>query len=340
MSFNIEVEGGKTVRLPIAGKYCDRDIVVTATGGGGAEPVIESLEITENGTYTAPDGVDGYSPVSVNVPIPDGYIQPSGTLEVTENGPHDVTEYVSVNVNVEASDSYIMEDSLITRTLTEYKNDRVDTVGSYALSNIASLEKVTLPMAKTLGTYAFANDTSLKRIDILGGGALSGSITSSCMLNCENITEIVMRNENTVTKLQSLLFPFYAGEANITRNFKRSQWNTYGAVGHLDNWSGLTIRIKGSITYFKGTVTDESSKPVWLFGKYADSSTRLKTLALVETEEEANELMIQYAEQFADKGCKFYVPSTIVDGYKSETNWSTYAAQIRAIEDYPEICGG
>lgn len=35
MSFNINVEGGKTVRLPTAGKYCDRDIVVTATGGGG-----------------------------------------------------------------------------------------------------------------------------------------------------------------------------------------------------------------------------------------------------------------------------------------------------------------
>lgn len=35
MSFNIEVEGGKSVRLPTAGKYCDRDIVVTAQGGGG-----------------------------------------------------------------------------------------------------------------------------------------------------------------------------------------------------------------------------------------------------------------------------------------------------------------
>lgn len=35
MSFNIEVESGKSKRLLIAGKYCDRDIVVTATGGGG-----------------------------------------------------------------------------------------------------------------------------------------------------------------------------------------------------------------------------------------------------------------------------------------------------------------
>ena len=31
--FNIEVAGGNSVRLPTAGKYCDRDILVTATGG-------------------------------------------------------------------------------------------------------------------------------------------------------------------------------------------------------------------------------------------------------------------------------------------------------------------
>ena len=35
---------------------------------GGSEPVIEALSVTSNGTYTAPDGVDGYSPVTVNVP--------------------------------------------------------------------------------------------------------------------------------------------------------------------------------------------------------------------------------------------------------------------------------
>lgn len=35
-----------------------------------------------------------------------------------------------------------------------------------------------------------------------------------------------------------------------------------------------------------------------------------------------------------------YVPSSLVDSYKAATNWSTYADQIRAIEDYPNITGG
>lgn len=33
-----------------------------------------------------------------------------------------------------------------------------------------------------------------------------------------------------------------------------------------------------------------------------------------------------------------YVPRALVDSYKAASNWSTYAAQIRAIEDYPEVC--
>ena len=35
---------------------------------GEESKVIQSLTVTANGTYTAPEGVDGYSPVNVNVP--------------------------------------------------------------------------------------------------------------------------------------------------------------------------------------------------------------------------------------------------------------------------------
>lgn len=47
------------------------------------DPVIQSLTVTEDGTYTAPSGVDGYSPVTVNVSngpfaLKD-YIESSGT---------------------------------------------------------------------------------------------------------------------------------------------------------------------------------------------------------------------------------------------------------------------
>ena len=63
MSHNITIEGGASVRLPTAGKYCDRDIVITATGNAsGGGDVLKSIvdrtievysdsEVTEIGLY-------------------------------------------------------------------------------------------------------------------------------------------------------------------------------------------------------------------------------------------------------------------------------------------------
>lgn len=45
----------------------------------GAAAVIQALTITANGTYTVPDGVDGYSPITVNVPSEGGVQLPTLT---------------------------------------------------------------------------------------------------------------------------------------------------------------------------------------------------------------------------------------------------------------------
>lgn len=69
MSWNIEVEGGTSVRLPTAGKYCDRDIVVTAIGGGGGDlPAgysrVDYIQFT--GTQLVDTGVIGTQDTQIN----------------------------------------------------------------------------------------------------------------------------------------------------------------------------------------------------------------------------------------------------------------------------------
>ena len=105
--------------------------------GGDVAPVVGTLEATENKTYLAKDAnLDGYSQVVVNVQpalqeksvtptkaqqvvmpeegfyglskvtvanIPDNYVIPTGVVEITTNGTHDVSGKASATVNVPAT---------------------------------------------------------------------------------------------------------------------------------------------------------------------------------------------------------------------------------------------
>ena len=69
MTHNITVEGGTSVRLPTAGKYCDRDIVVTATGGG---------------SVSEPSTISGINLHNKETDIPNTYL--SGATVIAYNG--------------------------------------------------------------------------------------------------------------------------------------------------------------------------------------------------------------------------------------------------------------
>jgi hypothetical protein len=74
---SIYVKGAATIEVH-AQMYDDCPWKGIAAGGSGGA-VIEALSVTANGTYTAPSGVDGYSPITVDVqeqpwqPLEDGY---------------------------------------------------------------------------------------------------------------------------------------------------------------------------------------------------------------------------------------------------------------------------
>jgi len=71
-------------------------------------PELQNKAVTANGTYTADEGYAGLGEVTVNVEgekIPDGYILPSGTKSITENGTYPVAEFKNVDVQVEGGGS-------------------------------------------------------------------------------------------------------------------------------------------------------------------------------------------------------------------------------------------
>ena len=56
-------------------------------GGGGN---IQPLTVTQNGQYNVPEGVDGFNPVIVNVPVSKPVMR---SLTVTRNGRYDAADY-------------------------------------------------------------------------------------------------------------------------------------------------------------------------------------------------------------------------------------------------------
>lgn len=267
-------------------------------GGEVVEPVIEPLAITENGTYTAPDGVDGYSPVTVNVPIPDGYIVPSGELEVTENGTHDVTQYASVNVNVEASgggtDTRLKD--LLENTITEIDDDSITTIRSYGLCGVSNLVRINLPNVKSVGSYACQDCTSLVSVDLPNFSAAVATFTY-----------------NGCTALSK----FNAPNATGANNYSFQDCSSLEKVefGHATTIGSYSFRRAAKLTALI----------------IRNTTTKLTNLTSTNA----------FTDCPIENGTGYiYFYRQYVEDYKVKTNWSTYAAQIRAIEDYPEITGG
>ncbi len=75
------------------------------------ETKLQDKEVTptkELQNITSDESYDGLNQVTVNA-IPDEYIVPSGSLDITENGVTDVTNYAEVNVNIEGKEDLTEE---------------------------------------------------------------------------------------------------------------------------------------------------------------------------------------------------------------------------------------
>lgn len=82
-----------------------------AGSGEAPEPVLQEKSVTptKSAQSVTPDtGYDGLSKVDVGA-IPDQYIVPSGTVDITENGTHNVKTAESVNVIVPAPEPVLQE---------------------------------------------------------------------------------------------------------------------------------------------------------------------------------------------------------------------------------------
>lgn len=150
-------------------------------------------------------------------------------------------------------------DSIIDRTITEFKDDKLTMIGRYAFNSCKTLSSVDIPNAIEILDWAFCGCESLAKVEF--------------------------------PKLKSVL------------------------IGSFQNCVSITIA---------DFPAAES------FNSQAFLGSNVKAVLLRNTQKIAT---LDSSNVFGISGY-WYVPSSLIGGYKTATNWSALADKIRALEDY------
>lgn len=359
MSINIAVQGGGSIKLLTAGKYCDQDILVTATGGTAPDPVLQEKAVTPTKaaqTVTPDEGFDGLSKVEVGA-IPADYIIPSGTVTITENGTHDVREAASVEVNVESGGGGGGGASLLAavwdKTIVELNSSEITAVPEEGLLLCKALVTVNLPNATSLGVNAFNGCTALETVSL----AKATRVNNNAFRYCSMLKNLEIPNVTTIRN-----YAFEGCDALEELNAPEVKTLTQASFRRCDSLRVVNLPKATSIghTCFMDCVSLASvNAPLAtsigdsafsycnlleridfpsltsIAGSAFNYCTNLKILILrsasVATLSNTNALI---ATAISGKKGYIYVPAALVDEYKAATNWTTYAGQFRALEDY------
>lgn len=211
-------------------------------GGGGSSITVDELNVTENGTYSASSG-HAFSPVNVSVPIPSGYIQPTGTSSITANGIYDITSFASVDVNVSGGGGRDLdtEAAIIMKSLSGvYENSKVTKIAASAFA-YSGLTEVSFPNAVYVMASAFQNNSTLRRAFF---GSQLSSIYAKAFYMAASISELIILAETPPTVASINAFQ-YMGEASYSIYVPSVAVETYKSAAV---WSDLSSRI----TAYKG----------------------------------------------------------------------------------------
>lgn len=195
-NFNVTVQGGTSVRLPTAGKYCDRDIVVTATGGGGNDELFKAVmerSVTEfkaeSITRVAPYIFYGYTTLkSVDFP---------NITQIGVNAFYNCTEITSFNApKLTHIGNYGLYNVSNLANINFPVITRIDT---QALRQCRKITKAMFPKLTSLGTYALSRCNVLAVADL----GLITTIQANCFAESYSLKTIILRKTDSITTLSA-----------------------------------------------------------------------------------------------------------------------------------------
>ena len=336
--------------------------IVEGGGGGGVE--VESLSVTQNKTYTAPEG-KAYSPVVVNVPNSyaagdEGKVVSNGALvaqtsdSVTENGTVDTTLINSLTVNVAASGG--AEDEIIARTISgTYTNGTITQIGVNAFNSCSSLEVARFSAVTNIGSSAFLNCSHLTAVSFPAAVSIGQAAFMYCTKLSEasfpSVTTLSSSAFNSCAKLTRASFPlataigdyaFFKCGSLTEANFPSA--TAIGTSAFMSCYSLATISCQLVKTVGLGAFTNCSylaavSFPaaVSIEGMAFVKCTRLISLYLLGSSVPAlvstafSSTPIGGYSAAAGQYGSIFVPSSLYASYLTANGWSAFADRLVSV---------
>ena len=206
-------------------------------------------------------------------------------------------------------------------TLINYLTDgtEVTTLTSNAVKKVADdvfngynkLVTVNFPKATSIGDSAFESCTSLTSIDLPN----VTSIGDGAFYSCSNLTSIDLPN---VTSIGTDVFKNCTSLTSID----------------LPN----VTSIGNSAFYSCTSLTSIDLPNVTSIGSYVFNSCNNLSTVIMSTNQiiTLEDKSVFNDTPISNKTGYIYVPDSLVDSYKTATNWSTYALQIKPISELPQ----
>ena len=211
-------------------------------------------------------------------------------------------------------------DSFVEKTLTEYTNANATQIWGYTFYRCTKLATVYLPNITSIGENAFYfcssldidNTTAFPKVASIGSNAFGYSALDSFTGN-SSLTTLSDRAFANATLLKTVDLK----DSNVTE-IQYSTFNGCSKLEYVDLGDKITL-IDDMAFYYCSSL-----KTVIIRTNYVP------------------ELSTSYV--FGSSGITknigyIYVHKDILEDYQTATGWSGYSSQLRAIEDYPEICG-
>lgn len=300
----------------------------------------KEIEITENGVYNITKDEDYIALNSVEVTVDvepnlqdkDVEINENGVTTVTADEGFDGLNSVEIVTNVSSSGDATIGDGLISGTLSEYASDNLTSIREYAFYYNSNIAAITTPNVKSISKYAFYKTTYLQTITIPSVTSIREQAFYNSAVKEINVPVLTTLGDKAFYGC-SLLTTFNAPlietlGSNAFQNCSKLQTVHIPNIKSISHYCFSNCSKLASIDLHNCTeINHYAFQSCNALAALILRSSTLCTLGVY---------VFSSTSPIALGTGYIYVPSALLEDYKTATNWSDYASQFKSIEELPD----